>query len=213
MVRLIGIDGDKGAGKDTLAEVLVRQFGFTRLAFAQPLKDMLSEIFLIAPITFEDRVLKEQAFTTPVMLTSYHINRILDYLQSRGITVSSDSREAALTLVGAKLHSPREMMQIIGTELVRTHVGYETWVTLWSREQAKYEIVVAPDARFKNERDAITLRCGKNVLIKRPELISADSHASENNHGKDSEYDAIVTNTIQKVALQSEFAMWYTHVK
>ena len=213
MIRLIGIDGDKGAGKDTLAEVLIRQFGFTKLAFAQPLKDMLAEVFLIAPITFEDRVLKEQAFSNPIELTSYHIQRILDYLEMKGIKITDQAIKDSLSMAGTILHTPREMMQIVGTELVRTHVGYETWVNLWSIEQSKYTKVVAPDARFGNERDAITVRMGKNVLIQRPGLTNGDKHSSENNHGEEKDYDAVVTNDIDKAALQSEFAMWYTTVR
>ena len=210
MLRLIGIDGDKGAGKDTLAEVLIRQFGFTRVPFAKPLKDILSEVFLLPPITFEDRILKEQAFPVPMELTSYHLQRILDEIELRGIKVSDQSVRDCLSMKNTLLHSPREMMQIVGSEMVRLKVGYDTWVNLWVREQAKYDKVVAPDARFQNERDAISVRMGKNVLIKRPDLINADSHISENNHGKDEAYDAIVTNTVSKQALQSEFAMWYT---
>lgn len=212
MLRLIGIDGDKGAGKDTLAEVLVKRFGFTRLPFAKPLKDMLSEIFLLAPITFEDRVIKDQPFAKSIELTAYHIQRILDYLELCGIKISDQAVKSSLQLAGTSLTSPRHMMQFIGTELVRQRVNQETWVILWCKEQAKYSKVVAPDARMPNERDAITVRMGKNVFVKRPGT-GGDSHVSENNHGKESDYDAIATNNTDIFTLQSDFAMWYTIVK
>lgn len=38
---LIGVTGAKGAGKDTFAKRLITNHGFRKLAFAQPLKDML----------------------------------------------------------------------------------------------------------------------------------------------------------------------------
>lgn len=213
MLRLIGIDGDKGSGKDTIAEVLIRNYGFKRLAFAQPLKDILSEVFLLSPDSFEDRVLKEELFPVPLELTSYHIQRILDCIELRGIKVTDQAIRACLLMAGTKLHSRREMMQIVGTEMVRTNVGYETWVTIWSKEQEKYDRVIAPDARFANEREAITVRKGKNLLVKRPGLKSNDGHASENNHGADADYDAVVNNVVGKQQIQSEFAMWFTTIK
>lgn len=212
MLRLIGIDGNKGAGKDTLADALITRLGFKRLAFAQPLKDMLAEVFILPPITFEDRALKDAPFNVPLTLSSYHIQRILDYLELSGIKVSDTSIKAALTLSGTVFHTPREMMQLVGTELVREKVGKDTWVTLWCKEQAKYDKVVAPDARMPNERAAIAERLGKNVLVKRPDLDQTDAHASENNHGADNDYDAIATNSGGKHKLQSEFLMWYTVV-
>lgn len=213
MLRLIGLDGDKGTGKDTLAEVLIKRFGFKRLAFAQPLKDILSEVFLLSPDSFEDRILKEEIFPVPLELTSYHIQRILDAIELRGIKVTDQAIRACLLLSGTKLISRRAMMQIVGTEMVRTNVGYDTWVSIWAREQAKYERVIAPDARFQNERDAISVRKGQNVLVKRPSIQSSDGHASENNHGEDSDYDAIVNNTTDVYDIQSQFAMWYVTIK
>lgn len=38
---LIGLTGKAGSGKSTLANMLVTQYGFTKLAFADPLKEML----------------------------------------------------------------------------------------------------------------------------------------------------------------------------
>ncbi len=41
MPRIIAIAGKERAGKDTLASILVNRFGYTRMAFADPLKDMV----------------------------------------------------------------------------------------------------------------------------------------------------------------------------
>lgn len=40
--RLVGLCGAAGVGKDTVAEVLVREHGFRRMAFADPIKDALA---------------------------------------------------------------------------------------------------------------------------------------------------------------------------
>lgn len=52
---LIGITGPAGAGKDTVADMLVER-GFVKLAFAGPLKEMLAVIGMPEPA---DRALKE----------------------------------------------------------------------------------------------------------------------------------------------------------
>lgn len=45
MDAIIGLVGFKGAGKDTVAQYLVDHYGFTSLAFADPIKDCLSILF------------------------------------------------------------------------------------------------------------------------------------------------------------------------
>jgi hypothetical protein len=45
MAEIIALCGGKGAGKDTLANELVKNDGFTNIKFARPIKDALSGIF------------------------------------------------------------------------------------------------------------------------------------------------------------------------
>ena len=42
---IIGIAGYKGAGKDTVANVLQTSFGFEKMSFAQPIKDLIHQTF------------------------------------------------------------------------------------------------------------------------------------------------------------------------
>lgn len=46
---LIGIAGRKGAGKDTAADYLVREHGFEKRAFADPIKKAVVELFQLSP--------------------------------------------------------------------------------------------------------------------------------------------------------------------
>jgi len=43
--KIIGLTGKKGSGKDTLANYLIKKYNYTRLAFADPLKDSCKIIF------------------------------------------------------------------------------------------------------------------------------------------------------------------------
>lgn len=56
---LIGLTGKAGAGKDTVADILVQHAGFARIAFAAPLKAMLRAGLGLTDEQLEDRALKE----------------------------------------------------------------------------------------------------------------------------------------------------------
>lgn len=59
MSILIGITGRAGAGKDTVADYLRTDYGFTPMAFADPLKAAASTLFNLPLEHFYDRDLKE----------------------------------------------------------------------------------------------------------------------------------------------------------
>jgi hypothetical protein len=42
---IIGISGKRGVGKDTVAEILTREYGFKRLSFADPMKEVANMLF------------------------------------------------------------------------------------------------------------------------------------------------------------------------
>lgn len=56
---IIGINGKKGSGKDTIGEYLVDNYGFTRLSFADALKRMCSDLYNIDLDCFYNVDLKE----------------------------------------------------------------------------------------------------------------------------------------------------------
>lgn len=58
-MTLIGLTGPAGAGKDTVAALLVRDWGFSQLSFAGPLKDALVVMLGIPRSALNDRATKE----------------------------------------------------------------------------------------------------------------------------------------------------------
>lgn len=54
-MMLVGVTGRAGAGKDTIADYLVRGHGFDKLSFAAPLKAMLAAAGMPEPANREDK--------------------------------------------------------------------------------------------------------------------------------------------------------------
>lgn len=79
--------------------------------------------------------------------------------------------------------SPRDLLQIIGTDCFRKQVHPEFWVKLGIREIEKqlksYRNIVVSDCRFPNEMRAIEKLGGHPVRITREGQINNDSHPSE----------------------------------
>lgn len=75
--------------------------------------------------------------------------------------------------------SPRELMQLVGTDMFRHHFP-EVWITAFTRKYRSLDNpqVVVPDVRFINEEKAIRALGGVIIRIER-DLPSSDQHPSE----------------------------------
>lgn len=58
-MKVIAISGWKGSGKDTVGDILVKTKGFTRVAFADSMKDMVASEYKIPRHYLDDLKLKE----------------------------------------------------------------------------------------------------------------------------------------------------------
>lgn len=91
--------------------------------------------------------------------------------------------------------SPREFMQMLGTEFGRDCIGHHFWVGLW--ERAALDVlddggrVVCDDCRFANEADAVRKLGGIVVRLAGRGGLSG-GHASES---MDWEADSVLVNT------------------
>lgn len=76
--------------------------------------------------------------------------------------------------------TPRQMMQLVGTDLFRKHVDRDFWVKhmdLWL-DAHHSDLVVISDVRFQNEADLIKKRGGLLWRVER-EMPYHDAHESE----------------------------------
>jgi hypothetical protein len=212
MLRLLAFDGLAGTGKDAIADGLVRSHGFVKVPFALVMKDVFSRVFNLPVYYFNVRALKDAPFTQPILLTTGHLCQLAEEFIARGIEVNTTQIAAAGICVGKTLSSPREIMQYVGTDVVRVHMDNLMWVKLWDMEQRKYDRVIAPDARFPDEREYVRKLRGKVLLVKR-QGVTAQGHVSENSKWSDDMYDAVITNDVSLQTIQSEVSLWYTLVK
>jgi len=135
---LVGIMGRKGSGKDTCADYLVKQYGFVKKSFADPLKKVCQELFLFT---------NEQLYGT------------LEQKETPDPRWFNCSPRTAMQFVGTDLFRDRldEIMPGLKKNIFTHHFK------LYYKENPNIKIVIA-DVRFKNEVDLIKSLGG--VIIK-----------------------------------------------
>ena len=185
---LIGIVGLIGSGKDTVAEHLVTQHGYTRDSFAKSLKDAVSAMFNW------DREMLE------------------------GNTESSRHwREQPDTFWSEKFGkpvTPRWVLQHFGTEVMRGNMYDAIWVDSCIGRYKGQNTVIS-DTRFPNEVKMIREHGGIIILVKRgddPEWFTnyvegniepTGIHSSEYAWAKE-EFDYVIENNGTKEELSAK---------
>lgn len=208
---IISFSGKARAGKDTCADVLVNKFGFKKFNLADPIKTICSRVFDLPVNCFYDADLKDKIFDRTIKITSSHVDKLISEVSERGFTIDS-AKELELfeNCVGAEMISPRNILQFIGTDICRRIIDDEIWLTMFIQECNTFDgHVVCADARFPNERERIKRNGGLNVFVERPDLVSVDSHISENLLGEPGDYDVFVINDRSKQLMESDIESWW----
>jgi hypothetical protein len=155
---IVGLSGYAQSGKDTFASFLVEDHGFERMAFADPLRDML---YALNPLTWVYALPEQKAGT---------------YNDSVQAIVDQHGWEWAKANTGV-----RELLQRLGTEAGRRVLGENIWVdTALSKVPLGTDRnIVFTDCRFVNEAEAIRDRGGVIIRIRRPDTSAVNRHPSE----------------------------------
>jgi hypothetical protein len=177
MGKWVAVAGVKYSGKDTFGGFFIDK-GYTRVAFADNLKQLCAEVFNKPLNVFYDSKLKEVEFETSTILSSSHIEAINAWVSKTHTFVVESGKH-----IGKYLNSPREIMQYVGTEVLRdAYPNYHTEATIM--EMAKHQMLICTDVRFHNERDIMSQKAkelGHTFMafyVRRPGY-SGDAHASE----------------------------------
>lgn len=150
---LIGLNGVARSGKDTVGEMLCKNHGFTRLSFADAVKDGL---YALNPIA---------------MVNNYgHKYRVQDIVDEIGWDEAKVSHSEI-----------RELLQRYGTEAGREIHGETCWTDIVRKTIEANSTVhyVITDARFANEVSLVKAWGGVAVQIQRNGVTSVNGHASD----------------------------------
>lgn len=210
-LMILGLSGQAGSGKDFIANILVNEYGFTKIAFADPLKRICKEVF-----DFSD----EQLWGPSAMRNTEdpRYQRLLTFEDGTIRTLVHSAEDPTPVCL-----SPRYALQKLGTEWGRD-CYQNTWVdlairtakTLLASNRGLYYSpqqglqlslagrgtsgVVIPDVRFQNELDALHQAGSKVVRIYRDVATTlsgaAAAHSSEQEQKNipDSAFDFILHN-------------------
>lgn len=153
---LIAFSGFKGAGKDSAAAVLIDEYGFKKIAFADALREAL---LLLDPIVWAD----PDEPGVYVRLSEVVFAFGWDYCKRTYSEV-------------------RRLMQYFGSEVSRQFFGTDVWVDTLARRypdindpESRYVIT---DCRFANEVDFVLQASGDVCWVDRPG-VESDGHVSE----------------------------------
>lgn len=208
-MTILALAGKAGVGKDTMADVLVKKHGFTRVSLADPLRELCSKVFRLDYNMFLDHDKKDKEINT-VTLDYHHIDKIREIVQNEwGYVIDYETRENMEEYYDEEFETPRDILRCIGTKLLRNCISRDIWIELaMSKIQTIGPKVVITDCRFQNEREAFA-KCGALlVLIKRNDDDRKEDH--EHDLGEEFDYDVVFTNDGELSEFQSIIDMWYT---
>lgn len=167
-VIIVGVSGRKQHGKDTTANILVEHFGFTRIAFADPIKRLAMDIY---DLSF-DQVYGDEAAKETVDprwgVSPRHIFQRIGTEMGRSIHEDTWVRKTMRTIQEGYAGQPVWLVDFQEKAFIRR--------TFKPCQASRW---VVPDCRFPNEADALHGAGGRVVKVVRPWAGGIDSHTSE----------------------------------
>jgi hypothetical protein len=149
---IIGLSGYAQSGKDTVANILVEKYGYRRIAFADPIRDLLYEMDPLIPKGYGSSVI------------NYRLQDMVD-------TYGWDK-------VKVDFPEVRRLLQDVGLG-ARKLFGDTFWIYQALSDVAPQDKVVVSDVRFVNEAKWIQDFKGQIWRVKRLGTFAVNEHVSE----------------------------------
>lgn len=163
-MEIIALSGFARAGKDEAAKVLVEEFGFRQVAFADKLREFL---YAMNPVVTFNWL---PPYEFPDHKVPHSVVRVQDVID----VYSWDNYKGSP--YGAEI---RYMLQRLGTEAGRQTLWDTIWIDAALTGLPEDARVVVSDARFFNEFDAVRERGGYIWRIERDGVGPQSDHPSE----------------------------------
>jgi len=220
MTKFITLAGRKQVGKDTSAHMIkmlmcdtlhLRQWGDTAgpwtLAkdpvqnnvlyirhFADALKRACTAIFGIAPEDMETEEGKQKV--TDVVWPHSTLEAGQSWIPHVHIGHHDGYHESQMTV--------REVLQFVGTELLRTQLDPDVWVqSIFRQPYNENDIVIIADCRFPNEAK-FGKEHGLLISIERITGLDGDGHASETSLDDYNDYHYTISNNSSFEVLRTQ---------
>lgn len=163
----IGLHGLAGTGKSSLGELLAERIGYITYAYANPLKELCAEFIPELP-WYGNKSEKEREY----FVRKLDFNFKVDFGASLGLrwdVLHAINIYFLDILENKEVVTAREILQYVGTEIVRNMQGRDFWVDLGKAQ----DDVVITDVRFLNELVDFNIKLYGGVSE------SGDKHESE----------------------------------
>ena len=165
---ILGFAGRLRSGKTELAKVC-QEHGYEIMSFATPLKELCAD--LLSVTIDELNSLKNNCTKINILINNELCEKI-----SKETDIPIDIVEDVS--LGKVIADAREMLQFIGTDLIRKY--NEDWHVNKIKERLdKDKNYVFDDVRFKNEKKMINSLGGDCWFVIRPKIDQVSNHESE----------------------------------
>ena len=195
---IIGFAGRCRSGKTVLSEVC-EKYGYQRLSFALPLKQLCADILDISI----DELNRAKNENIPIEIT---IGKDVCEILSEETNIPIETTTEICD--GKYLHTVRDMLQFIGTDYIRKYNS--DWHVNRIREMIENNVnYVIDDVRFPNEKRMIEELGGDCWFVTRTTLDNVSNHESETSiTWKDCMNKVIVNNsTLNELLFKWEIFM------
>lgn len=199
---VLGLTGLPGSGKDSTAHFLARNYKFARVAFADALRDELCAAYQMFDLRWLTNRVSKEVPASALAIARSNDAEFVRAMWNDGFDLG-DPR------------SPRELMQLWGTEYRRAH-DPNYWVR--RAEERLIELrtqgignVVFTDVRFPNEAHFVRSQRGLLWEIHRVHSMAASEHASDTSMTREVA-DAVIHNhgTLEQLELEIDRVMQLT---
>lgn len=177
-MKLIALTGPAGCGKNTVADYLCANYGFTQYAFAAPLKREVAEAFALGAdhvAWYEHRENKERSALRLALRECVDAAFVQQMLSSH--FMAEDCTGELMVQFLCAPRSWRWILQRWGTEYRRRQRD-SYWLDRMAGSLNGTNAVIT-DCRFPNEADFVRRRGGCLWHIKRESVRPVEGHASE----------------------------------
>lgn len=193
---ILALSAWKGSGKDTIAKFLVENHNFIRIAFADVLKDMVSEQYGIDRDSLDDPLKKESPILTMPVESKDNFSEMIQKFMIREFRDKNGDIAKGLELMPELYWTPRALAILEGS--VKRSAQSSYWVQR-ALSRAKYGgRYVITDMRYRSELQQIKQHAQKTdqkVLSIRVERYDSSPSTDPSERDLDNtEFDRYITN-------------------